>query len=315
MTAALARAALLLAAVAAEPGPAPPGAPPRAHPSSVLARAERTEVRLGEPFGYAVELRHPASERYTLAGGALDAPPFRAGPGVCRREADGAEARTSCALRVQLFELGPQDLPELRFAVEGPEGEATVTLPGARVTGVGLADDAAAPESLRLRAPAPPVALLVPTLRPLLWALAAAAGLVAAFVLPRLRRARRRAGAEPPPPPPPDARFARRLDALLARALPERGEARLFFFELSAIVREFLAAATGLPALDLTTAELLERLEREADPRLDLAALRRFAERADLVKYARAGAAPVECAAAVTFARELVRRIATPGRP
>jgi len=307
VTAALARAALLAAALAAELGPGPPAAP-RAHPLSVLARADRTEVRLGEPFGYAVEIRHPADEWYALPG-ELDAPPFRAGRAVCRRAVQREEALTTCALRVQLFELGARDLPDLRFLVQGPEGEATVAVPGARVTGVGLADPAVAPEALRLRGPAPPVPLLVPTLRPVLWALAAAAALLAALVLPRAWRARRRAGAELPPAPAPEVRFARRLDALLARGLPERGLAREFFFELSAILRELLAAATGVPALDLTTAELLERLERAGDPRVDLAALRRFAERADLVKYARAGAAPVECAAAVTYARELVRRI------
>jgi hypothetical protein len=106
-------------------------------------------------------------------------------------------------------------------------------------------------------------------------------------------------------PEAPGARLARRLDALEAEGLAARGRGREHVAAVSAITREWLGAVTGVNALDLTTAELCERLARADDPRVDLAALRRFCEEADLVKYARAPAGPAECAAATAWARGL----------
>jgi hypothetical protein len=297
-------AAAVAVALAVGAGGADPGGP------SVAARVERTEVRLGEPFGYAIEIRHPPEERYALPP-EVDLPPFHGRGGECRRLAEGAEARTTCALRLVLFDLGPHDIPAVTLRVETAAGATTLSVPGPRVTGVGLADPAAPPEALRLRDPAPPVPLLVPTLRPLWWALGALGAVVAALLVRRALGARARAAVEPPAPVPPEARLAARLDALAAGGLPERGRAREFFFELSAAAREYLGAVTGVPALDLTTSELLERLAASGDPRLDLGALRRFSEEADLVKFAGAGAPPVECAAAMQYARGLPRTFET----
>lgn len=303
------RAALLAAALAAELSPAA-GEPPRAYPVSLLARAERSEVRLGEPFEYAIEVVHPAGERVTIAPG-LDAPPFRGTGGGCRRAEQGAEARTTCVLRLALFALGTHEVPELRLAVLTPQGEATLAVPGPRVTAAGIIDPAAPAGSLALRDLAPPVPLLVPSLRAVWWTLAAAALALAALVARRLWRRRRRAAAAPAPPEPPDVRLARRLDALEAKALPARGLGGEHLAELSLAVREWIGAVAGVNALELTTAELLERLGRAGPPRLDLAALRRFCEASDLVKFARAPADPASCASATRWARELPASIPT----
>jgi hypothetical protein len=298
------RAALLAAALAAGVVP-PPGEPPPPRPA--LARAERTEVRLGEPFGYEIEVRHPADERVAIAA-ELDAPPFRGTGGECRR-ADGAakagEVRTLCSLRLALFALGPQDVPEVRLVVRTDRGESTLAVPGPRVTGVGVIDPAAPPESLALRAPAPPVPLEVPSLRLVWWTLGAVA-LVAAALLAR-RRWRRRAlpAAAGVPPEPPGVRLARRLDALEAKGLPARGLGAEHVAELSTAVREWIGATAGVNALDLTTAELAERLGRAAVPGLDVGAVRRFCEEADLVKFARAPADAAACEAATRWARGL----------
>jgi hypothetical protein len=291
-------ATLLAAALAAAASAAP------ARPLSLLARAERSEVRLGEPFGYEIEVRHAPAERYAIPPD-LDAPPFRGAGGACRREAHGDEVRTTCAIRLALFALGPHDVPELALSVESAEGAATLAVPGPRVSGVGVIDPAAPAEGLALRPLAPPVPLVVPSLRVLGWAAAAAALLLTALLARRALRARARAGLPLPPPEAPGARLARRLDALEAEGLAARGRGREHVAAVSAIAREWLGAVTGVNALDLTTAELCERLARADDPRVDLSALRRFCEDADLVKYARAPAGPAECAAATAFARGL----------
>jgi len=288
-------------AVGADPGKAPDGPP---SPSSLVVSAERTEARLGEPFAYQIDVRHGPGESYALPGD-MDSPPFRGVSRGCRRAEDGAEVRTTCTLSLAIFELGPHDVPEVRLAVRTPEGEATLAVPGPRITGIGIIDPAAPPETLALRDLAPPVPLLVPSFRLLAWAAGALAAVLAALLLRRARRSRARAALAPPPPEAPAARLQRRLDVLEAKGLPARGAGREHVFELSEIVREWVGAVSGVSALDLTTAELVERLGRAAPPAVDVEALRRFCEEADLVKYARAPADPAECAAATAFARRL----------
>jgi hypothetical protein len=302
-------AALGLAPAARALEAAPAGAdgdgPPRVHARSVQARVERTDVRLGAPFAYEVEVVHPPDETVSLAA-TLDAPPFRGAGGTCRREplpdaAGGDRVRTTCALELALFDLGRHDVPLLRLLVRTPAGEATLPVEGPRVTGVGMADPATPPEALALRPLAAPVPLLVPTWAPVAWAIGAAAALAVALLARRLWRARARAVAEPPPPEPPEERLARRLDALAARRPPPREH----YFELSAIVREWVAGVTGLRAAELTTAELEDRLAAEGDPRVNGPAIVAFLRDADLVKFALGRASPERCAAAVAWARRL----------
>jgi hypothetical protein len=293
-----------LAAAAGAPGGADPAQPGAASPLSVLVRSERTEARLGEPFAYEIDVRHRPDESYALAGD-LEAPPFRGTARGCKRTESSGEVRTTCALALALFALGPHDVPEVRLAARTPAGEAVLAVPGPRITGVGIIDPSVPADRLSLRDPAPPVPLLVPSLRLLWWAAGLAAAVALALLARRALRARARAASEPPPPEPASARLRRRLDELEAKGLPARGLGREHVFELSEIVREWVGAVAGLNALDLTTAELVERLRRATDPRLDPEAVRRFCEEADLVKYARAPAGPAECAAATAFARRL----------
>lgn len=313
------------AAPARPPGPPPgvadpaggqPGSPPQAQPREVRSRLSKAQPRLGEPFDWVVEVRHQAGESYALPG-ALELPPFHATPQGCHRAAAGADGLTTCTVRLTLFELGAHDLPTLRLEAATPAGPAVLDVPGPRVEAAGVIDPAAPAGSLKLRDPAGVVPLMVPTWRPV-WA---ALGLLALAALGWLgwRAWRRRAAraAEPPPPLPPGERFARRLDALEADRLPEQGRVREHFFRLSEAVREYLGAITGVNALDLTTAELVDALRAQGDPRLDVEALRGFSEDADLIKFARFPAGGYECQAGLRFARELLARTlpAAPGAP
>jgi hypothetical protein len=165
--------------------------------------------------------------------------------------------------------------------------------------------------ALELRDLAPPVPLRVRSLRLLAWALGlAAVGLAAALALRAWRRAASRR--DEPPPLSPEERLARRLDDLAALGLGARGEGREHFFLLSEAIRAYLGARTGIPALDLTTAEIVERLAVADDPRLDLSALRAFLEEADLVKFARAPASAAACEAGLAFGRALLARLRPP---
>jgi hypothetical protein len=306
--------AALLAVALAQAAPAGPA---RAEPLSVEAQVSKLEVRLGEPFEVAIEIRHRAEERYGLPSApALPGALFQAEPRGCERQAQAAEAVTRCRVGFALFALGPQDTPMIPLRVETPGGEAVLEVAGLRVTGLGVLDPDAPPESLRLRDLAPPVPLRVRSLRLVFWTLGlAAAGLLAVFGWRtwRISRARRAAaGLGGPAPLSPEERLARRLDDLAALALGARGQGREHFFLLSEAVRAYLGARTGVPAPDLTSAEILDRLARAEDPRLDLVALRVFLEEADLVKFARAHAPAPACEAGLAFGRALLACLRPP---
>jgi hypothetical protein len=312
--------ALLVGGPAVGATPAPPGPPlPEAQPIGLHAVAARAKVRLGEPFAYSVEIRHLPEEWYVLAPDP-QLSPFRAEGIRCRRDgpaaggtAAAAEARTTCTMQLALFALGQVDVPDLPFTVERPGGKARLSVPGPRITGVGVIDPAAPPEALQLRDIAPPAPLLVRTLLPLWWAL----GILCAAALAwaggaAARRLRPRRG--PPPPPSPFQRFSRRLASLEAERLPERGEGAEHVARLSEAVREYLGALAGRPALDLTSAELLEVVRAAGDPRIDPDGLARFLADADLVKFARAPPLPELCQAGLEFAQGLRERTRpTPG--
>jgi hypothetical protein len=304
--AALALAVYLAGAGAPAPDPSP--APlPDADPIGFQARADRARVKLGEPFGYWVEIRHAPEEWYLLRGAPALAP-FRVDGVRCRRDADRREVRTTCTLRLALFALGEVDVPDLVFEVDRPGGKARLAVPGPRITGVGILDPALPAEGIALRDVAPPAPLLVRSWRPLLWAVGGLAAL-ALLVLLAAAVPRRRGARRPRPGLSPAERLERRLAALEAERLPQRGRGEEHVARLSEAVREYLAATAGVP-LDLTSAELVSALTqaRPPDPRLDLAGLELFLGDADRVKFARQPADPELCAAGLAFARALLER-------
>lgn len=294
------------------PAPAPlppaPSAPApaiaEARPIGFHSRAEKANVRLGEPFAYSVEVRHRPEERYAVHGRPALAP-FRADGLRCRRDLDKGQARTTCTMQLALFALGSVDVPDLVFDVEGPGGKARLAVPGPRITGVGVIDPGVPADSIALRDLAPPVPLLVTSYRLVWWGLgivAAAALAIAGMGALRRARARRRAVPEISPA----ERFARRIAALEAERLPERGLGGDHVARLSEAVREYLGALSGLPALDLTSAELVAALREAPVSRVDLDGLELFLGDADLVKFARQPAGPERCRAGMLFARSLL---------
>jgi hypothetical protein len=315
--------ALLLAATPAPATPTTPAAPPasatpagvappraaleQASPRAVQSRTSASTARLGEPLEWTVEVTHAPAERYDF-GAPLAAGPYRAEPLGCQRVEARDEVTTTCRLRVSLLSLGGVDLPVLSLAVATPDGARALDVPGPRLTGNGVIDPAVPDDQLQLKDPAPPVPLMVPNWALLWWSLGGLAALLLAWRLWRWWRARLRAGVAPPPPVPPELSFAARLDALEAERLGEQGRGREHWFRLSEAVRDYLGAVTGLNALDLTSAELLEALDRQPDPRLPLPPIRAFCETADLVKFARLPADGRACAEGIAFGRELLER-------
>jgi len=286
---------------------APPDSPlPEAAPLSFEARADRARVRLGEPFAYEVTIRHRPEEWYRLpAGPALN--PFQAEGVSCRRDPARAEVHTICSMRLALFALGPVDVPDLVFLVDGPTGKSRLEVPGPRITGLGILDPSLPPASISLRDIAPPVPLFVPSVRLAFLAVSVLAVLWLAAAARRVL-ARRRAGRGAVGEPSPAERFASRLEELEVERLPQRGLCEDHLTRLSEAVREYLGALSALPALDLTSGELLAALGEARDPRLDLRGLELLLVGADLVKFARARATPEACRDGTEYAQSLLGR-------
>lgn len=119
------------------------------------------------------------------------------------------------------------------------------------------------------------------------------------------------AGVTPPPPVPPEMVAFEALDALAAFA---ETDPKRFYFQLSAVLRRYIESRYGFPAAEMTTEELLPRLDRlPLEPGLT-GPLKAFCRETDPIKFAGAAAAPERILGDLVFARDFVRRT-TPGQP
>ncbi|MBI3270216.1 MAG: hypothetical protein HYZ53_14495 [Planctomycetes bacterium] len=120
-----------------------------------------------------------------------------------------------------------------------------------------------------------------------------------------LWRRRRRAGANEKRLSPEEQAYLE-LERLLASRLVET-DVKLFYVELTGIVRRYLEQKTGLRAPKETTEEFLRDLGRmESFPDADRGRLRAFLESADLVKFAAASPGKAEVEASFGRAKALV---------
>jgi Domain of unknown function (DUF4381) len=151
-------------------------------------------------------------------------------------------------------------------------------------------------------------------LRWLYWTLAGLALLaLAALVWRRWRKPAKPAAADNAPPPlPPDAEALQLLDALAADG---DLEPKQFYFRLSAVIRRYVERRFAIPAAEMTTEELLPRLDR-LPMEADLAqTLKAFCRAADPVKFAGAPAGTDRMAHDLAFARNFVHRTTVPPEP
>jgi hypothetical protein len=159
-------------------------------------------------------------------------------------------------------------------------------------------DAAAPPVALSARAPSVPKdADIVDIKGPLAarrawwpWLLAAALGALAWEAYRRWKARPAAAGGESSPAEPPLApedAAERALAALAASQLWERGEHAAYYLKLTDILRAYLEARYGEPALAMTSVEVA-RLVKAKQPDLKIGGVvRELLQRADLVKFAR----------------------------
>ena len=268
-------------------------------------------VQLGKPFRYEIRFKGPAGARVFFppepAMGKLHLD--EAGCSPAAPEAAGLDL--ACVIELRAFRLGRHSLPDVEVAVSLPGGgDRTLVIPGRRLEVVGHLVDQASPS---MRDAYPPVAIEERNW-PLLVAAAllatviatAALTLLVVLVLRRFVFPRR---FEKPRPPAHVIAFGRLEDLTRRLATLEGDQAdRDLFFELSEVLREYMGNRYAFDALEMTTSELMARLEGKDLQGVTPTEIEGFLAFHDLVKYARQAATREEADRLIAEARAIVDR-------
>jgi membrane protein implicated in regulation of membrane protease activity len=196
------------------------------------------------------------------------------------------------------WDVGTQPLrfPDVRVSTQGQE--RLIPLGGASVF---VKSVLPADTSLRIPKPARPL-IVLPVFNWLLWG----AILAAAIALILLWWAWRRYRNRPKPPIDPYVRAQQEFARIEARKLVEKDEPEEYVAAMVDVVREYLAARVPGVRRSNTTTELV----RAMDPREGVeAGIPDMLERADMVKFARAGVGVEEAKRVGATAREIVDHV------
>lgn len=140
------------------------------------------------------------------------------------------------------------------------------------------------------------------------WLLATVLGYGAWHAWKRWKARRRGPDGEPiptAPPRPPEIVAVEAIAALQASGLWERDQAA-YYLRLTEILREYLEARYGKPATAMTSAEVARLVKARAHDLRVGGSVRELLNRADLVKFARAKAAPDEGPRDADLARSVI---------
>ena len=281
----------------------------QAQPIDVDAQVDKKRITLGEPFTLTISIEHPSLDTYALLPALPVAPLALRGPPQISRAKSGDHARTTFTIPLADYRTLEPQIPALTLAVDGPDGPREFTLPPQPLELRSLVAEERAPTLERAHhGPKQPVPVVV---RSFLWAFIGGALVLAAIGLygwSRYRKYRAALLAAPAPPPTAEEEAIGRLVSLKRRAPWERGLGRAAVFELSEIVRDYLGKRLQFPALDLTTDEVVDQLKRRRILGLDLAGLQEDFAWQDLVKFAKAEPAALDCVQAIDKAASLVDR-------
>jgi hypothetical protein len=286
----------------------------RPEPPSLAVNADKTKVPLGEPFTVTLSVIATPETAVSLPAALPLQPAFGE---VERREVsgtlpDGLVKRTFI-LTVIGFEVGKQNVPPLPVVYVQGGRTAQAASEGFSVEILSVVGDG----KEELKPIAPPVAVVMRDWRPLWIGLAALGGVslvVAAWFVfgGARRRVRRHAKATPLDNRPPEEIALEKLRALAASGMLDADDRRPFYFAVSEVMREFLGRRFGFEAMELTTAELLQKLEKGGSPaaRVEVA---RWLEATDLIKYARIAASREDAERALAEAIEIVEQVGPRG--
>ncbi len=268
---------------------------------------DTTLISVGDPIMVRLVVDHPADWAVQWAD-SLDVSPFE----VLRQEIaepgpapSGDGMRSSAALVVTSFELGELELPPIEVAVAAPGGTVRMLLTDPFRVGV---QSVGLDESGDIRDIKGPLSLARNWWAVVPWVLVAAALLAGAYYLHRRRRSRPATAAPRPAPPPRPFHVValEQLDELEAASLLERGRVKAYHIRISEIIRAYVEGQLEVPALEMTTREVVRGLRRASLSGAITESFRSFLDRCDLVKFAKWRPGADESGELMGVARSLV---------
>ena len=254
---------------------------------TVNARAElsRKEITIGDQINLVVNVSAPPGTTvYPLAADLI------AGVEVIREEdlntlAEAPELLLEQRFLITSFDTGYVTIDPLPVYFEGPNGVRDTAFTGdlrLTVMGAVVSDE----EDIM------PIKPIIEEPRNLLdywWVFALLAALLIFFGVREYRRRQTAAPPPPPPPPPPHEVALAELDDLEQRRLWQGGQTDEYYVVLTRILRRYLEARFGIPALEMTTRQIVTALDtREGLNREQRSELSELLQLSDLVKFARA---------------------------
>ncbi|MCY4572802.1 MAG: hypothetical protein OXF01_08360 [Gemmatimonadetes bacterium] len=254
----------------------------------LVMEVDTTLINVGDPVTVQLQVDH-AADRVVQWPDSLDLSPFEvlryevAEPGPAP---SGEGMRSAAALIVTSFELGELEIPPIEVAVAAPDGTVETLLTDPFRIGV---ESVGLDESGDIRDIKGPLSLARNWWTVVPWVLLAAALAAGAWYLHRRRRSRPTAApAGPAPPPRPFHVVAlEQLDELEASSLLERGRVKAYHIRVSEIIRAYVEGQLEVPALEMTTREVVHGLRRASLGGAITESFRSFLDRCDLVKFAK----------------------------
>lgn len=274
----------------------------------ITTTIDTTVVTVGDRIELGVTVEHP-SDAVVVWPDSLDLGAFELlDTRISPLRSQGDRATSSATFSLTAFELGELEIPSFEVTVlhaDAHEETLETDRYVVEVVSVGV-DDTGDIREIR-----GPLAIPLGTLRLIGWA---ALLLLAGGALYALLR-RLRAGDEGedrpfagPPPRPPYEVALEELARLEASSLLERGQVKEYHIRVSEILRRYVEDRWRVPALEMTTWEVLEGLGSvSVDDRLRTD-LKRFLGQCDLVKFAKGRPGEAASRAVLELGREFVER-------
>jgi hypothetical protein len=278
-------------------------AAPLAAQSSIRTDVDTTLVTVGDLVTMTVSVEHEAGAAVVWPD-SIDLAPFEVLEARTRpAEADGDRARSTAVFSLAAFELGELVIPSFDVLVVAPDGSAeTLSTDEYGVEVVTVGED----ETGDIRDIRGPLGIPISAVRvAFLGVLLLIVGLLAYAGL----RRRGPVADRPAPGPPPRPAHEVALEALArieSSPMLERGQVKEYHIEISDVLRRYVEARFGVTALEMTTWEIIEGLERvQVDPGFR-EGLRRFLDQCDMVKFAKVRPDADASREALALGRELV---------
>jgi hypothetical protein len=261
--------------------------PASAQDARLTNSVDTTLVTVGDRIRLTITVDHAAGARVVWPD-SRDLSPFEVLAAESLPPAtDGPRIRSGAVLTLAAFELGDLEIPSFEIQVVGP-GEASETLAtdrfGIEVVSVGV------DEGGDIRGIRGPMRMPVSVITVSVWLILAVAIVVLAAWLyrRRKRRAPGEAGSETVPPRPPHEVALEALDRIEASPLLQQQRVKDYHIEVSEVLRAYVEARFFVPALEMTTREVMEGLHRAGAPGDFTDGLGRFLDTCDMVKFAKA---------------------------